>query len=108
MLITCIAILAVDFTIFPRHFVKTETYGIMILIMIISLLLLFYHFIIGISLMDVGIGTFIISSSLTSKYARGLDNNNNSNTYTNTSNNQVCIITLAIVIIFIIIITIID
>jgi hypothetical protein len=37
--------------------------------------------------MDVGVGTFIISSSLTSKYARGLYNNN-SNTNSNTSNDN--------------------
>lgn len=51
MLVTCITILAVDFRIFPRKFAKTETFGI--------------------SVMDIGIGGFIVSSALTSKYARG-------------------------------------
>lgn len=40
-----------DFRIFPRRFAKTETFGL--------------------SLMDVGVGTFIISSAITSRYARG-------------------------------------
>lgn len=52
MLITCICILAVDFRIFPRRFAKTETFGL--------------------SLMDVGTSMFIISSALTSRYARGI------------------------------------
>ena len=51
MLLTCLAILAVDFRIFPRRFAKTETFGI--------------------SLMDIGVGTFIVSSAVTSRYARG-------------------------------------
>ncbi len=52
VLLTCIAILAVDFRVFPRRFAKTETFGI--------------------SLMDAGIGSFIVSSAITSHHARGL------------------------------------
>jgi len=49
---TCLCILAVDFRIFPRRFAKTETFGV--------------------SLMDIGVGIYIVSSALTSKYARGI------------------------------------
>lgn len=47
---TCVAILAVDFAVFPRSFGKTEKFGT--------------------SVMDIGVGTFIVSSALTSKFAR--------------------------------------
>lgn len=47
MLFTILSILAVDFTVFPRKYAKTETYGF--------------------SLMDVGVGSFIISMGIISK-----------------------------------------
>lgn len=49
-LFTAIAILAVDFTIFPRRLAKTETYGS--------------------GLMDVGVGTFVMAHGVTAPEAR--------------------------------------
>ena len=48
---TAISILAVDFVVFPRRFAKTETYGT--------------------GLMDVGVGSFIISNAIVCRDARG-------------------------------------
>ncbi|CEG39691.1 gpi-anchored wall transfer protein [Plasmopara halstedii] len=50
MMSTCFAILAVDFTVFPRRFAKTENYGF--------------------SVMDIGVGAFIVSSAIVSAPAR--------------------------------------
>lgn len=50
MISTCFAILAVDFTVFPRRFAKTENFGF--------------------SVMDIGVGAFIVSSAIVSAPAR--------------------------------------
>ncbi|XP_008543978.1 uncharacterized protein LOC103568786 [Microplitis demolitor] len=58
-ILTCICILAVDFNIFPRKYAKTELYGY--------------------SLMDTGVGLFIIANAIVSPQTKDFRNINNSN-----------------------------
>lgn len=52
MIVTSLSILAVDFTIFPRRYAKTETFGT--------------------GLMDIGVGSFVLANSLVSRQARNI------------------------------------
>jgi len=65
MLVTCVTILAVDFTAFPRRYGKTETYGT--------------------GLMDIGVGSFVVANALVSRQARNLPPSKHGGILRNTS-----------------------
>uniref|UniRef100_A0A6V7MAH6 Phosphatidylinositol-glycan biosynthesis class W protein n=1 Tax=Bracon brevicornis TaxID=1563983 RepID=A0A6V7MAH6_9HYME len=70
-IITAICILAVDFKMFPRKFAKTEVYGL--------------------SLMDTGVGLFIMANALVSPEARHLSEGPKTNLWSRfTQNAQMC------------------
>ncbi|KAM7258289.1 hypothetical protein ACFE04_014030 [Oxalis oulophora] len=52
MIITCLCILGIDFSIFPRRYGKSHTYGT--------------------GLMDLGVGSFVVANSLVSRQARNI------------------------------------
>ncbi|KAG0559069.1 hypothetical protein KC19_10G076700 [Ceratodon purpureus] len=65
MLVTCVTILAIDFTVFPRRYGKTETYGT--------------------GLMDIGVGSFVVANALVSRQARNLPPSKHGGVLRNTS-----------------------
>ena len=67
LLMTAIAILAVDFPIFPREFAKTETYGYSVVRISLLFSLQYPQFS---PKMDIGVASFVFSNAMVSKSAR--------------------------------------
>ena len=75
LIVTCIAILAVDFSIFPRRFAKTETFGTSLVrlqqLFFIIMIQIYVSFVAmltaGFVQMDVGVGAFMFSGALVSR-----------------------------------------